>query len=345
MKRWLSLPLVLLLACQGWAATSTSLDVSWTAPTTLVDGSPASETPSYRLYLSTPCPSAQFAAVSQGITAVTVNGLLPATAYTAQITAVNSKGESPCSTTAAGSTLAAAPIQPLSNLVTAFSREPPKMANVAFDAKMTAGNSADGFNQQASSVTSISSTGITVGASATLLAVPFVIQGAAVQPSGVTGTWNGSALTLQVFAVSDKVTAGIATIVNPAAGANTLALAWTNTGDCYMGAVSFTGTDTSTGVNVADNTTTTQTTAITVTSSADGATVAVFGVNGSTPTVDQTKLWAEAPLNPGGGASYALGGASNTHNFTGAGGSLQALAGVHVIAAPGGDTLMGAMWF
>jgi hypothetical protein len=42
-----------------------------------------------------------------------------------------------------------------------------------------------------------------------------------------------------------------------------------------------------------------------------------------------TKIWAEAPLNPGGGGSYAIGGTgTNTHGFTGALGARQVITGI-----------------
>jgi hypothetical protein len=214
-------------------------------------------------------------------------------------------------------------------------------AAVAFDAKPTAYNSADGLNQEADDATSISATtGFTVGAGATLLVAVFVYQSNdGTDITARTATWNGAAMTEQATVFTSLfVRVSIFTLVNPASGANTLAGAWTNASDCYMSAVSFTGTDTATGVEVADNVTATQTTTITVTSTTDGATVAVFGVNGSTPTVNFTKIFAEAPLAPGGGASYTLGGTSSAHTFTGAGGTFQALAGVHVIAGAGGTS-------
>lgn len=216
---------------------------------------------------------------------------------------------------------------------------------VGFDAKMAAGNSADGLNQEATGATSISSTGITVGGSATLLvAVLAFAQGnASTTPTSITATWNGAVMTAGPTVTSGTgtpyATAAIFYKISPASGANTLAAAWTNSHDCYMSAVSFTGTDTSTGINAAHSTTATGTTTITITSDANGATVAVFAVDGSAPTVNFTKIFSEAPLNPGGGASYTLGGTSNAHTFTGAGGSVQALAGIHVIAAAGGATV------
>lgn len=219
---------------------------------------------------------------------------------------------------------------------------------VAKDALMLAGNSSDGFNQEASGVTTISSTGITVGGSATLLVVVLVFESSSADISSLTVTWNGVSMTSRGLVSSTSGSqheqAAIFTLVNPASGAKTLQANWTTSADCYMSAVSFTGTDTTTGVKAADNTTATNVTSITVTSATGDATVAVFGVNGNPPTCNFTKIFSEAPLNPGGGASYQLGGTSNAHTFTGAGGSAQALAGVHVIQPAGGTayTLSGS---
>lgn len=206
---------------------------------------------------------------------------------------------------------------------------------VTFDAKMTSGNSADGLNQQASAAVSISSTGMTVG-TATLLVGVIVLQG---NPSGIAMTWNSVAMTQQIaHTVAATATVAIFTLINPTSGNKTLAASWSGAVDCYMSCASFAGTDTVTGVNASDNITADDATTITVTSSSDGATVAVFGVDGAAPTVNFTKIFSTAPLNPGGGASYQLSGTSNAHTFTGAGGTHQSLAGVHIIAAAGGGS-------
>src|SRR6267142_3323532 len=107
---------------------------------------------------------------------------------------------------------------------------------------------------------------------------------------------------------SSVIEVAIFTLVSPASGAKTLAGSWTTSADCYMSAASFSGTDLVTGIKVSDNITATNTTTITVTSTTDGATVACFGVDGGAPTVNFTKIYSEAPLGPGGGASFTLGG-------------------------------------
>lgn len=215
--------------------------------------------------------------------------------------------------------------------------------SVAFDAKMTGGDLDSGRCQGATNATSCSSTGMTIGGSASLL-IGIIVFGestAGTAPSNLAMTWNGVAMTLRanVSSVSGgfHADAYIFSLVSPDTGNHTLQATWSDAQDAYMSCVSFTGTDTNTGVEPADNTTATQTDTIGVPTEANGATVACFGVDGADPTVNQTEIFSTAPNAPGGGASYAIGGStSNSHTFTGAGGSRQALAGVHVIAAPAG---------
>jgi hypothetical protein len=59
----------------------------------------------------------------------------------------------------------------------------------------------------------------------------------------------------------------------------------------------------------------------------------VFVCNGNAPTMNQTKMFAEEPYSPGGGASYAIGGTSNIHEFTNTAGTTRVMAGVHIIGA------------
>lgn len=208
---------------------------------------------------------------------------------------------------------------------------------VGFDAKMTAGNQTT--LETASAASSISSTGMTIGGSATLLIAVLVLGTNATNPTGISMTWNSVSMTAGPSITAGpaaRVTATVFYLVNPTTGNKTLAGAWTGAKDAYMSCASFTGTDTTTGVQAADNTTASGTTSIAVPTDSSGATVACFVCDGSTPTITQTTIFAYAALNPGGGASYALGGTTtNTHSFTGAGGSAQALAGVHIIASGG----------
>lgn len=204
---------------------------------------------------------------------------------------------------------------------------------------MTGGNGGSGNSQQASGATSISSTGMTVGGSATCLIVMITWQAPSsdVTPTSRSVTWNGVAMTEQVFVHSTGSTAqsvGIYSLVNPATGNKTLAASWTNTLDCYMSAVSFTGTDTTTPVVTAHNTSNTNATSITVTSTTTGATVAASSKDAGNPTMTQTAIWANSPFSQGSGGSYAIGGTSNNHSFTYTGGTAaaQAQAGVHIQA-------------
>lgn len=220
---------------------------------------------------------------------------------------------------------------------------------VTFDAKMTGGNGDTGRCQQVNDGTSMSSTGMTIGASATLLVAVIIAQTSTANISNLAMTWNSVTMTpgpVQAISGSGNfVTAAIFYKVSPTTGNQTLAASWTSTADAYMSCVSFNGTDTSTGIATADNKNVNNVTQIDVPNSADGATVAVFGVNGADPTVDQTEIYSQAPLDPGGGASYCIsvnqnGAASglNRHTFTNGGGQIQALAGVHVITGGAATT-------
>jgi len=205
---------------------------------------------------------------------------------------------------------------------------------VAFDAAMTAGNATD--TQTASATTSISSTGMTIGGSANLLVVLVLWSGSVTSRAF---TWNSVSMTEAVYINGASSTAaGIYYLANPATGNKTLAGSWTTSRDCYMGCVSFTGADTTTPIVGADTVSGNTGTTVTVTSTTDGATAAVWGTNGSTPTVNFNKVWDESSLNPGGAGSYQLAGTSNGHTFTGAGGTSPAWAGVHVQAAAAGGT-------
>jgi len=208
---------------------------------------------------------------------------------------------------------------------------------VSFGSKPTGYNSADGLNQEAVGATSVSAAaGFSVHASANLLIGQLAFgNGASVAaPTGVTMTWAGASMTQEVITSSTSMpntaTSAQYSKASPTTGSNTLAAAWTTAQDCYMSAVAFIGAQTNGTTNI------TQATALAIPTTSDGGTVACFAVNGSTPTVDQTKIWAEAPNNPGGGGSYAIGGTtSNTHNFTGAGGTRQVITGV-TLSATGG---------
>lgn len=207
------------------------------------------------------------------------------------------------------------------------------------NAVMAAGNNGDTHAVSAS--TSFSTTGITIaaGTNRVLVVVLNWQQTAGSAPTSRAVTWGGVSMTERAFinnAVSNT-SAGVYTLVNPATGAQTLAGSWTNTNDCYVGAVAFDGADQTTGIATGDTATAAAGSSINVAGSSDGATVATFLTNGSEPTTSQTKFWGFDSFNPGGGGSYEIGGTGTvTHTFSGAGGASPVLAAVHVIAAAGG---------
>lgn len=194
--------------------------------------------------------------------------------------------------------------------------------------------------------TSGSGTPVTVGGSATLLVATVIWQAVALV-TGRSVTWNGVAMNEAVVSnnsVDANLTAGVYTLVSPASGAQTLALSWTNTADCYACATSFTGTDTTTGYNAANNASDTGTNiSLTVTSTSDGATLCVFGCNGGDPVITGTptpnEIWSIAPLDPGGGAAYTLGGTSNSTTFTEGSSTRRVLAGINIIAGASGGAV------
>ena len=210
-------------------------------------------------------------------------------------------------------------------------------AAVAFDAKMTAGNGSGGTYAEASSTTTISSTGMTVGSSATLLVVPLACYTNGATLSSLAATWNSVSMSLgPTLQVNTQIAVALFYLVNPATGNKTLAASWTGTANaCYMSATSFTGTDTTTGIKTSDNVTASNASSITVASDANGATVAVY-VNDTTQTgaPNFTVIFGAIDLKPNGYANYHLGGTSNVHTFAGATPDT-ALAGVHVISGGG----------
>jgi hypothetical protein len=220
-------------------------------------------------------------------------------------------------------------------LLTAF----PSFAAVGFDAIMTAGNAGTGNDTlSCNGVGTCSGTPITVGASATGLVVSVNVHPNGNVPTSVsvTCTWNAVSMTIH-SSITDAGHNLIAFFVlaNPATGAKTLSCndstAGTTLDQYYIGAVSFTGTDTSTVVKATDDTTASATTQITVTSDANGASVAVYSASSGTPTMNFTRFFDDSALANGAGGTYNLGGTSNVHTFTGQGNGI--LAGVHVIAA------------
>ena len=205
----------------------------------------------------------------------------------------------------------------------------------ALDAQMTGGNGTSGQCQKGAGATSASSTGMTVGGSATLLVGVIAWQNSTT--GARTMTWNGTSMTERAHVAAANHEISIFTLVSPAAGNNTLAAAWTTAVDYYMSCVSFTGTDTTTGINATNTVTGTSGTTVTVTSTTDGVTVAIWTGNGSAPTTNFNLIFAQGDLNPGSAATYQLGGTSNGHTFTG-GGSTRSWGGINIIAGAGGGS-------
>ena len=204
---------------------------------------------------------------------------------------------------------------------------------VAKDAVMTGGNGDSGADQEASAATSVSSTGMTVGSSATLLVATLVLMNGGAASTGLAATWNGVSMTLRSnisYNPGQSCVVAIFTLVNPASGNHTLAASWTTASDAYLSCISFTGTDTTTGVKVSDDTTATAS-SIVINTDAAGATVGVGGsTNSGGATMNFVTIWSDGNLQGGGGANYQLGGSgTNTHTFAA---GQQIAAGVHVIA-------------
>lgn len=95
-------------------AEAASIDVSWTAPTTNVDGSPLTDLAGYRLYVGTTapvCPGGSFHAIDASSEKPTsaepvrrrITGLIASATYITRVTAVDTSGtEGPCSASASG---------------------------------------------------------------------------------------------------------------------------------------------------------------------------------------------------------------------------------------------------
>jgi hypothetical protein len=122
-----------------------------------------------------------------------------------------------------------------------------------------------------------------------------------------------------------------------ATGAQTLVITFspdTTATNCYVSAVAFNNTDTTTGINTGHTTTNSGAVySVTVTSDANGATVGAWAMDGGTGTPqDQTAIWDYAVDAPSAGGSYAIGGTSNTHTAPTAG-TQNYFGGIHVISA------------
>jgi hypothetical protein len=223
------------------------------------------------------------------------------------------------------------------------------MSSVAIDATMTGGNGPGGFNQESGSkVVTLSSTGMTVGASASLLTAQLGLGDANSTPATPTCTWNGTSMNLAA-SIYQGTNGGagtyIFTLVNPTSGNKTLTAVWGTTTAIYnneaiLSAASFLHTDTVTGYKAADTITGSNNgganPSFTVPTDSAGASLGVLTANvtGTLSVTTQTKIYASADIGINGAASYGIGGASsNTHTFGCSASSVQAWAGIHIIAA------------
>jgi hypothetical protein len=123
-------------------------------------------------------------------------------------------------------------------------------------------------------------------------------------------------------------------LVAPTAGTSlTISASWTNADSPIMGLVSFTGTDQVTCRKAADDSSAGPSTSpysLAVTSAVGDATVAfIMNPGAGLVTTSQTELYNLSGLAA---ASYALGGSSNTHSWTGSN-TFTILDGFHILAA------------
>src|SRR5262245_40256928 len=105
-------------------ASAGTLDATWTAPTTNIDGSQLADLASYRVYYgsgSSPCPGSAFISVasptsspaSNQTVSLRLSGLVTGTTYFVAVTAIDTSGnESPCSTTASAAARAGFDVSP-----------------------------------------------------------------------------------------------------------------------------------------------------------------------------------------------------------------------------------------
>lgn len=211
-----------------------------------------------------------------------------------------------------------------------------------------AGCTNSGQNQACGTTTTCDTT-FTVSSGVTLLVMTAICQGSGADITGVSATWDtagvAQALTLekqQNSVLGNHITALILYRNQPTAGASkTLRLTWTTTADCYVGPVTFSGTDTSTPI-VTAHTVGNNTTTATVTTTSGNATVAVAGCAcGNVTAFSFTAIWTYSALNPGGGADYTItSGTSDAHAFSFATPTDPSSAGVDILAASAGGTVL-----
>jgi len=215
------------------------------------------------------------------------------------------------------------------------------MANVTIDALMTNGG-ADGANSglayayNTTSGTSMSTTGMTVGGSASLLTAILTLNGNVAAP---TCTWNGVPMILAEAGSGAGAGAYTFTLVDPSPGNHILLASWAGSYQGYLSSTSWLNTDTVNGYKVADSvsgySTATGARSVPINTDSTGATLCILGNNGGTPSATSgTQIFSSGLGGPNAAASYILGGSgANTHSFNGGGlSSAAAWAGIHVIA-------------
>lgn len=209
-------------------------------------------------------------------------------------------------------------------------------AAVTFDAIATT-------NTNQAGGTSLSISNMTVGASATvLIAVLSAGTVAATAMSGLSGTWNGSAMTLVTGATNypgaSSATPGtqILCILNPATGNHTLALSWTGQTQVYASAISFKGAGAcgngtfATGNNASPSLAVTSSTGNFVVCSYGNINVGVIG------TPSGTQIYSDSSQsNENGAAGYASGASTVTCSASGTSSGLWSVSGVDVQVSGG----------
>jgi hypothetical protein len=200
---------------------------------------------------------------------------------------------------------------------------------ITINALTTAGNATD--CEQASNVTTVTLTGITVAAGSNRGLIVAVVWQIDVTSRVVTALVGGTptAMTEENYGLNGVGGAvGLYSIANPSTGVQSIVATWVSQAAVYLSAICVNNFG---SVNGADDQTST-TTAVTIPSAAKDATVAAIVTDNGDPTSSQTLSFAESILPPGGGADYALGGVSNTHTFGNAGTNRRVI-GIHLVAA------------
>lgn len=154
------------------------------------------------------------------------------------------------------------------------------------------------------------------------------------------GTNQSMTLEQKVVNGANGRTSAIYRLVNPTTGNKTLRATWTGNADVILGAIAFSVAASITSADTLTQTTLTASPSVgPITSATDDATVALLMSGQTINTNNQTLIFNTVGGGINGGATYALGGSSNTHSWTLASVTNDAVIGVHVkaAAAAGGD--------